>query len=247
MSFPFDEDRAMASLTQATQDLTIRPASPVSRTSHPHLPSSLFVGNLFTWTPPFQVYMTLPGLPDRTVLQSDFAAAIWLALDIVHTQFNITPDIQRACRNLRIRSPPVFLTRPFHGGFNELHQIFASPEEALTALADAQRDGLDAISWVEEFVTACLALPSGLTGVAAVDQQLVAYYRSIGWPGFTDHSLANECRDLILHPTHAIRRAEEYDPVFPYFDDLTTDEPSLPQMEVDSPDVDSDFIFVGGV
>lgn len=42
-------------------------------------------------------------------------------------------------------------------------------------LADAQWDGLDAIAWVEKFVTACLALPSGLTGVAAVDQQLVAY------------------------------------------------------------------------
>lgn len=70
--------------------------------------------------------------------------------------------------------------RPFHDGVNDLHQLFASPEEALTALADAQWDSLDIIFWVKKVITACLALPFGLTGVMVVDRQLISYLEGVG-------------------------------------------------------------------
>lgn len=245
MSAVFDEDRSMAALTTATRELALIPTVPIAQVTNPYFPSTMFVGNFFTWTPPFPIYITQVGLPDRTIIHTGFAAALWLALETVHTQFTITPQIKLACRELGIRSPPVFLTNPFHGGFNELNRFFSTEEEAMTAVADAQRDGVDAVSWVGEFVHACLELPNGLTGVETVDRQLVSYYKSIGWPGFTEGESANECRDLILHPTLSIRRAEEYDPVSPYFDRVTSETDDT-TMADDSEDSDEDFILVGG-
>ncbi|TFY69676.1 hypothetical protein EVJ58_g258 [Rhodofomes roseus] len=182
------------------------PGNPVAKLTRPEQPFGMFVGNILTWRPTFNIFFVRPNPPHYVILQEDISRMLWTALQIIHTQLGVNDAIADAAQAVGIRPPPIWLCNPLHEAFNPLNCCFPTVDDAMAVFQGLQAAGSQAICWAGEFVRGVYQIRTGLTGMPRIDCPLLKYLRSIGWPGHYDPSgsrlqLDSNSGHVILHPS----------------------------------------------
>ncbi|KAH9830658.1 uncharacterized protein C8Q71DRAFT_727395 [Rhodofomes roseus] len=182
------------------------PGNPIAELTRPEQPFGMFVGNILTWRPTFNIFLVRPDPPHYVVLQEDISRMLWTALQIIHTQLSVNDAIADAAQAVGIRPPPAWLRNPLHEAFNPLNCCFPTVDDAMAVFQGLQAAGSQAIRWAGEFVRGVYRIRTGLTGTPRIDRPLLKYLRSIGWPGHYDPSgsrlqLDSNTGRVILHPS----------------------------------------------
>ncbi|TFY56286.1 hypothetical protein EVJ58_g7733 [Rhodofomes roseus] len=182
------------------------PGNPITELTCPEQPFGMFIGNILTWRPTFNIFLVRPDPPHYVVLQEDILRMLWTALQIIHTQLSINNAIADAAQAVGICPLPAWLRNPLHEAFNPLNCCFPMVDNAMAVFQGLQAAGSQAICWAGEFVRGVYRIRSGLTGTPRIDRPLLKYLRSIGWPGNYDPSgsrlqLDSNSGCVILHPS----------------------------------------------
>ncbi|TFY58731.1 hypothetical protein EVJ58_g6234 [Rhodofomes roseus] len=182
------------------------PGNPIAELTRPEQPFRMFVGNILTWRPTFNIFLVRPDPPHYVVLQEDISRMLWTALQIIHTQLSINDAIADAAQAVGICPPPAWLRSPLHEAFNPLNCCFPTVDDAMAMFQGLQAAGSQAIRWAGEFVQGVYQIRTGLTGTPRIDHPLLKYLCSIGWPGHYNPSgsrlqLDSNTGRVILHPS----------------------------------------------